>query len=116
MITEGARLLDVVAKFFGLETISSVWYFTLAIFAFFVVGKVMLRIINDHADLKCELKLFDQRQVFQSEFMQMQESRYNDAQEEIRRLNEVITDFAIDAALCKLLLANNNITPIDIPK
>lgn len=110
MITEGARLLDVVAKFFGLETISSVWYFTLAIFAFFIVGKVMLKIIYDHAELKAELKLFDQRQVFQSEFMQMQEERYNASEAENRRTGRVVVDLAIDAAICKVLLERNNIT------
>ena len=102
MISEGARLLDIVAKFMGLETVASVWYCSVGLFLFFVVFKIQIKIMRDNIRIERKLELFDQRQEFQSEFMAMQEDRFN-------KVSESVISNSENSAIVKLLLIRKNI-------
>lgn len=67
------------------------------------------RLNNQLTELAHQAALFDQRQEFQSEFMSYQEKRYNESREENRNYGKAMVDNAIDSAVCRKILEDNNI-------
>jgi len=63
-----------------------------------------------------EQGLTNQRQDNQGDVINEFVGIIKEQQKDIKRYCKAKEDDAIDSALCKTLLANNNITPIDIPK
>ena len=63
-----------------------------------------------------EQALTNQRQDNQGDVISEFVGIIKEQQKDIKRYCKAKEDDAIDSALCKTLLANNNITPINLPK
>ena len=72
--------------------------------------------LNSIITKAAEQAITNQRQDNQGDVISEFVKIIKDQQLDIKRYCKAKEDDAIDSALCKTLLANNNITPIDIPK